>query len=176
MSLRLNLGSSDSKKPGFLSVDRCPPADVLADLSERWPWEDSTVDAIYSKDVFEHLEAEGYRGQRGQIWAMNEAHRVLRPGGMLELIVPTVSGPGAFQDPTHINYWTKNSKFYFCAERSRNPNHPCFSPDGRWVPWGEWTRFHVAYGITALFGIHSWDHVNYCEDSWKVFATLEALK
>lgn len=166
--IKLNLGSSDSVMAGYQSVDRSPPADILADLGKRWPWDDSSVAAIYAKDIFEHLDnvEAGFGGQRGQIWAMNEAHRVLRPGGMLELIVPTVSGPGAFQDSTHINYWTKNQRFYYCAERK----------SGQWEPWPEWTRFHKAYGITALFGVHTWEHVNYCEDSWKVFAKLEALK
>ena len=46
--MKLNLGSSDDRRPGFLSVDIAPPADVIHDLNTRWFPEDSTVDEIYA--------------------------------------------------------------------------------------------------------------------------------
>lgn len=53
--LRLNLGACDRRFPGFLSVDICEPADVIADLAGPWPWEDSSVDEVFAHDVFEHI-------------------------------------------------------------------------------------------------------------------------
>src|ERR1035441_8996117 len=80
-ALRLNLGCSDAHVKGWLNVDLCEPADVIADLSQRWPWNDSSVAAIKSWDCFEHLPS--------KLFTMNEAHRVLKPGGLLDLFVPT---------------------------------------------------------------------------------------
>src|SRR5678816_2772855 len=160
--MRLNLGSSDDAKEGFTSVDIAPPADIIADLNCPWPWEDSSVDEIYAHDVFEHLKS--------QIWAMNEAHRVLRPGGRLDLAVPCVHlsdgrmNPGAFADPTHRTFWCLDTRYYFGEQWN--------------TPRDERGRFGDAYGITALFR-GDWKLVEYGngpERRSKVMAILTAVK
>jgi predicted SAM-dependent methyltransferase len=98
--LKLNLGCCDSHLKGFLNVDICEPADVIADLTQPWPWGDSTVEQIAAWDIFEHLP--------NKIHTMNETHRVLKAGGRLDLFVPTTDGRGAFQDPQHVSFWTPN--------------------------------------------------------------------
>lgn len=125
--LKLNLGSADNYRPGYLNVDRFQygNVDVVTDLTQRWPWEDGSVDEILAYDIIEHLP--------DKIHTMNEAHRVLRLGGLFDIIVPTTDGRGAFQDPTHVSYWNRNSFFYYCLG----------------IP--EHTRFAAAYGITAKF-------------------------
>ena len=152
--LKLNLGCSDDHKPDYVNVDCAPPADQVVDLVERWPWTESSVDEIYAKDVFEHIEGRRYfhtpyyRGNRGKIWVMNESHRVLKPGGILEFLVPAVHlkdgrvNLGAFTDPTHVSFWTQDDKYYFCTEWNN--------------PQGERGRLGNAYGITALFDIKLW--------------------
>ena len=160
--LRLNLGCSDDHKPGYVNVDCVPPADQVVDLCLRWPWEDSTVNEIYAKDCFEHLEdffgsERGHRnaltGNKGKIWVMNESHRVLKPGGVLEFLVPAVHlkdgrvNLGAFTDPTHVSFWTQDDKYYFCTEWNN--------------PQGERGRLGDAYGITALFDIKLWELQEY---------------
>lgn len=190
MDLRLNLGASDDRsKPGFLSVDIAPPADVICDLRERWPWDDSTVDEIYAKDVLEHIGS-GYRLVKhfnvpsgtlidvelvpfnGMVHAMNEAHRVLKPGGRMELIVPCYPGEAAFCDPTHgWPLWTQSTRFYF-DERWNNQR-------------GERGRLGPGMGITALFrtvggrsGVN-WDPIGYASDAQdrrKIMVILEAVK
>jgi hypothetical protein len=148
--LKLNLGCSDSHVKGFTNVDRCEPADVIADLSERWPWADSSVETINAWDIFEHLPS--------KLDTMNEAHRVLMHGGTLDLFIPTTDGRGAFQDPTHKSFWTPNDLMYFCD---------CYL---------EWQRFHVSYGITAHFKLISAEHKEYPNKVWKLRAILEAVK
>ena len=76
--MKLNLGAADRAIPGYLSVDISPPADVIADLSRRWPWLDSSVDEVVAFDVIEHLP--------DRIHTMNELHRVLKPGGWVTLV------------------------------------------------------------------------------------------
>lgn len=148
--LRLNLGCSDAHRKGWLNVDLCEPADVVADLSLCWPWADSSVDEIAAWDILEHLA--------DKLWVMNEVHRVLKPGGRLDLFVPTTDGRGAFQDPTHRSFWTPNDLFYFCDT------------------YAEWQRFHAAYGISARFREVEADHKEYPNKVWKLHAILEAVK
>jgi SAM-dependent methyltransferase len=149
--VKLNLGCSDAHLSGFLNVDRCAPADVIADLAEnRWPWETSSVAEIKAWDIFEHLPS--------KMISMNEAHRILKPGGVLDLVVPTTDGRGAFQDPTHQTFWTPNDLFYFSSF------------------YAEWRRFHVAYGITANFELKMSEHKEYPDKVWKLRALLKAVK
>lgn len=161
--MKLNLGCSDDHWPGYVNVDVAQPADVIADLREPWPWGDSAVEDIYAHDVLEHLPC--------KIHAMNEAWRVLRPGGLLDLAVPCVMladgrvNPGAFADPTHRSFWTMDDRYYFCEEWNHSG--------------GERGRFGFAYGIKALFRPRRWDLVEYGqghERRSKIVALLEAVK
>jgi Uncharacterized protein conserved in bacteria len=125
--MRLNLGCSDKHIADYVNVDLVEPADVVADLSERWPWEDSSVDEIIAHDIIEHLP--------NKIHTMNEVYRVLRHGGVAHVLVPTTDGPGAFMDPTHVSYWHRNSFWYY--------THGDLHRE----------RFGKAYGIEARFTV-----------------------
>jgi len=102
---RVNLGCSTRHIDGYINVDRVPPADLVADLSETWPWPTSALDEVRAFDVIEHLT--------DKIHTMNEAWRVLKPGGLLHIFVPTTDGRGAWQDPTHTSFWNRNSFWYY---------------------------------------------------------------
>ena len=155
-----------------LSVDRFPPADVVADLRYRWPWEDGAVDEIFAHDVFEHIDNAEFPGQKGIIWCLNEVHRVLKPGGKLDLWVPSLPGDAPWVDPTHVSVWTDSTRYYF---------------DERWNhQQGERGRLGPGMGITALFktlpggrsGV-DWTPIAYAPDApsrHKIMVILEALK
>ena len=116
--MRLNLGAADRRIDGFTSVDICPPADIIADLSQPWPWPDSSVDEILAFDVFEHL------ADKRQ--TLNELWRVLKPGGTATIGVPDATqGDGGHCDLTHCSYWTGSDFDYvekgnYARERFRN--------------------------------------------------------
>jgi hypothetical protein len=152
--VKLNLGSADRSFPGFLSVDIVPPADIIVDLSQPWPWEDSSVEEVKALDVIEHIE--------NRIHFMNEMHRALKPGGRAEIEVPNATkGAGFAQDPTHKSAWCMNSFQYF--------------EDGSYAH----RRLAANYGITARFKILSLQESQYqdkFEPVWKIKAVLEAVK
>lgn len=125
-TVKLNLGCCDAPMEGFTNVDIAPaPGVEVADLRERWPWSDDSVDFIRAYDIIEHLP--------DKIFTMNELWRVLRPGGQAEIAVPTTDGTGAWQDPTHVSFWNRRSFLYYEAGN----------------PYRE--RFARFYGITAKF-------------------------
>jgi predicted SAM-dependent methyltransferase len=55
---------------------------AFMDLNRKWPWRENTVDVVYASHVFEHLKL-----QSTKIF-LNEAHRVLKPQGIIRLVVP----------------------------------------------------------------------------------------
>lgn len=162
MLVKVNLGCNDDHKPGYLNVDQCEPADLIADLRLTWPIESSSVDELLAHDVGEHLP---------KIHFMNESWRVLKSGGKLDLKVPCVMladgrvNPGAFADPTHVAFWTPDDKYYYCTEWNNIQ--------------GERGRLGPAYGIKALFDIQHWELFEYGtsrERRSKIVATLIAVK
>lgn len=171
--MRLNLGCSDRKIEGFISVDIVPPADVVTDLSWKWPWETSSVDEVLAFDVCEHVRDAGsiYPGlgttgetQNGRIFFMNELHRVLKPGAHATIETPNAArGVGFMQDPTH--------RQMFCLSTFKYFEHGTFAHG----------RLGKSYGITAAFKvIELSEHMSSGEDSretvWKIRAVLEAVK
>lgn len=152
--MKLNLGACDVRLDGWISVDIAPPADILTDLSQPWPWPDSIVDEVLAQDILEHLP--------NRIHTINELHRVLKPGARATIIVPSAShGAGWAQDPTHQSAWCMNSFQYY--------EEGAFARE----------RFAKAYGITARFKVLVLQEASYQdvrEVVWKVTAVVEAVK
>lgn len=106
----LDLGGGINSPVGWTSVD-VHSAMVNADLNQRWPWEDSSVGVLRAQDFVEHV--------KDQIHVMNEAYRVLAHGGLFIIEVPSTDGRGAFQDPSHISFWNRNSFFYYTTSATQ---------------------------------------------------------
>lgn len=109
-SLILDLGCGNNKHKGAIGVDnvQMESVDVVRDLRNfPYPWNDNTIDKIYLVQVLEHFDNEMY------LCILREIHRILKPGGILELRVPHVYGLGSFQNPTHKSFFTLHSMDYF---------------------------------------------------------------
>ena len=100
----IDLGGRINSWPGFETVD-LHGALITADLNDRWPFDDSTVGVLRASHIVEHL--------KDPIHTMNEAYRVLAPGGWFFIDVPSTDGRGAFQDPSHVSFWNENSIWYY---------------------------------------------------------------
>lgn len=105
----IDLGGGLNGASGYDTIDLRTGADIQADLNEDWPIEDSSVGVLRASHVLEHL--------RNPIHAMNEAFRVLAPGGFFLIEVPSTDGRGAFQDPTHVSFWNQNSFWYYTEQQ-----------------------------------------------------------
>lgn len=85
---------------------------------EKLPFNDSTFDSVSAYDFLEHIPRFAIIDNNTQfpfINFMNEAYRVLKPGGVFYAITPCYPREEAFVDPTHINIISKNTYRYFAA-------------------------------------------------------------
>ena len=123
--MNIDLGCGVEKRPGYLGVDRklLTGVDVVADLEAPLPLRTSSIDRVYSKSVMEHLDK--FES------AMAELHRIVRPGGEIELRVPHFSSPLSFSDYTHRRFFGYYSFDYFVpsAEQRSRRKVPDFYTD-----------------------------------------------
>lgn len=105
--MKLDLGCGPNKMQGHVGVDLRPQpgVDIVADLTSTWPFRDNSVDEIRASHIVEHLPE--------PLNTMEELFRVLKPGAVANLELPSTNGPGAFQDPTHKSFWNLNSFLYY---------------------------------------------------------------
>ena len=105
----LNLGCGNRPIKGAINQDKIKHSqwvDVAFDLNNYpWLWNDNTFDMVYAMDVLEHLV--------DFVRALEECHRILKPGGILELQVPNALHPISFRDPSHLHFFTADSMDYF---------------------------------------------------------------
>ena len=81
--IRLDIGSGILPRDGFTGVDLYAEGpNVIKAPMEHLPFEDNTVEEIYSTHALEHV------GKYEVVPALVEWHRVLRPGGQLSIDVP----------------------------------------------------------------------------------------
>jgi SAM-dependent methyltransferase len=92
----LDIGCGWRKTPGAVGMDVLAEsaADVVADLNERWPFPDGSFDRVVANHVLEHVP--------DVIHVVDEAWRVLTPGGVFVVRGPHFSSPHlVWSDPTH---------------------------------------------------------------------------
>lgn len=105
------------------SVDEVSCADLPEHLRQWWEEPDPELFALAERQSGDGEERAAVttliqamkrpRRTYGIIHFMNEAWRVLKPGGALKALIPSTDGRGWAQDPTHVSYWNENSILYF---------------------------------------------------------------
>lgn len=128
--MKLDLGSGENPRDGFEGVDFfSPSARHKVNLCKfPWPWEDSSVEELSSSHFIEHLPTV-YVKENGNFCLspedssdrdllckfMDEAYRILKPGGIFTIMVPSARSNQGFQDPTHRRFFVAESFYYFNA-------------------------------------------------------------
>lgn len=105
--LKLNLGCGDKLMPDYINIDTLDKEGVAnIDLEDaKLPFDDESVSLVNASQCFEHI--------RNFIPLMNEIYRVLENGGTLTMDVPNAAFLEAFQDPTHVRFFTENTMQYW---------------------------------------------------------------
>jgi SAM-dependent methyltransferase len=109
----LDVGCGVNKLAGAIGIDRNPRtrADVLVDLDHiPYPFRDNSFDRLQAVHVIEHVS--------DVIKAMEEFHRLVRPGGVIFLATPHYTDFSSFCDPTHRWHLNSYSFRYFGADNA----------------------------------------------------------
>ena len=170
-ALKLDLGCGKNKREGFHGVDvrAFDGVDTVLDLTQPWPWRESSVAEAHASHFIEHLTGP----QR--IHVANELYRVLQPNGTCQVIVPHWASCRAYGDLTH--QWPPVSEFWFyylnkdwrAANAPHNDGYTCHFE----ATWG--------YALRADLLIRHQEHqqfaiANYKEAAQDLIATLKVLK
>jgi predicted SAM-dependent methyltransferase len=111
--------------------------DVAWDLQAiPWPWADDSIDELIAIDVFEHLTLYLVDGDytyqaENWWWWLDEAHRIVKPGGQLTMRLPAWDNPLSYRDPTHQRVFHQQTFTYW---------DPCTQM---------WTDFGRIYGLPS---------------------------
>lgn len=111
--IRLDLGCGTRKRDGYIGIDitHYEGVDIVQDLRfTKLPYKDEEVDAIYASHFLEHLSFEEV------LFMMNECYRVLKPGGIFDIIVPHGFSYAGMSDLSHKTFWVEDTFGYFTPE------------------------------------------------------------
>jgi len=104
-----DLGAGTDPDPrADVTVDAHQDADIHADLTDDWPFDDGELEGVVMTHVLEHLPDTQH--------VFSEAGRVLHPGGWLDVTVPV--GADIRADPTHEHAWTYSTPTAYCQRES----------------------------------------------------------
>lgn len=149
---RLNVGCGRDIRPGYVNLDSAalPGVDVVHDLRELpLPFADGRFAHVVCKDVLEHLD---------YVPVLRELHRVLAPGGGLEVEAPHFTSPAVYIDPTHRTAFSADTLSFFVAGRTSRGYYFDFHFSRlaatrivfhryRWQPWN--------YLVEPLVNLHA---------------------
>ncbi len=118
---KLNLGCGYDIRPGWVNLDIAPlkGVDVVHDLARHpLPFRNEEFEYVLCSDILEHIF--DYPS------VLREIHRVLRPGGTVEIRTPHYSYSRAYADPTHVRFFSIET-FDFFIKTSGRPYYYDFS-------------------------------------------------
>ena len=109
----LNIGAGKTRIDCAVNIDISPKADISLNLGvDPLPFEDESVDLIYSNHTIEHV--------KNYLFLIEEIHRVLKKGGCFIVSVPYVSlTKYHLVNPYHINNFNEFSFDFFDPTKLR---------------------------------------------------------
>jgi len=96
----LDIGCGQKKLDGAIGIDSSPysVADIILDLNkDKLPFENDSIDYIYSSHTLEHLTLEGF------FHIIHEMYRVIKPDGQICITVPYFTTSANLANPFHNN-------------------------------------------------------------------------
>ncbi len=110
---KIQIGGGKHTLKGFLNIDIDSPADLICDVREGIPLNDSSVEFIFNEHFFEHVD---YPNSAKKV--VSEFYRVLKPDGQIVLGVP--DGELAIK-----SYVTRDKEYYEKALTTWYANRNC---------------------------------------------------
>lgn len=122
--VRIDLGCGNAKREGFIGLDFVdgPEVDHVVDLTaERFPFDDASVDEVFSAHFLEHIESPNH--------VFGEIGRICKDGARIEFWTPYAFSDEGFLYG-HLHYLTEEPWMHFCV------SHRDFFAEmlaGRWL-------------------------------------------
>lgn len=113
--IKLNLGCGKKYIDGYINCDfvSSVKAEKHFNLNNiPYPFPDNFADEILLDNVLEHLI--------DVTTVMEEMYRLLKKNGVLKIFVPYFKSDGAFNDPTHLHYFSERSMDYYSTDFEYN--------------------------------------------------------
>jgi predicted SAM-dependent methyltransferase len=107
--IRLDVGCGGKKRDGFIGLDfvEQPGVDVVLDVTtERWPFDDRSVDEVFSSHFLEHIAEPNH--------VLSEIGRVCKDGARIRFITPYAFSNEAFVYG-HLHFLTEEPWRHFCV-------------------------------------------------------------
>jgi len=149
----LNLGAGGDTHAEQWNVDReaLPGIDEVVDLDDHpWPWDRSSFMAVRTRHVLEHLADPAH--------FFAEAGRVVKPGGMLRVVLPL--GEWTHTDLDHEHRWEWNTPRQFCVDAQRP-----WDPETDWRLVRRELETHLGGPLAPLTPLWQW-----AERHWPTWA------
>ena len=105
---RIDIGCGSTPRAGYAGIDRIalPQVSIVRDVERHGlPFSDSTITHVHTAHFLEHTH--------DLVFVMNEIHRVCCHDALVTVSVPTLLGPFAAADPTHVHYFNARTFTYF---------------------------------------------------------------
>lgn len=119
--VKIEIGCGNTKQSGYIGIDRfsLPNVDIVADLNEKFPLEDDTVDMLFASHSLEHLDDIEH--------AMSEIYRICKDKAIVYILAPYYH-----TGMNQANYYHKvafnEDTFRFFSTNEANP----------WLPSEDW--------------------------------------
>jgi predicted SAM-dependent methyltransferase len=107
--VQIDLGCGNAKRDGYIGLDYVegPQVDHVLDLtSDRYPFDDRSVDAVFSAHFLEHIEEPNH--------VFSEVGRICRDGARIEFWTPYAFTNEAFLYG-HLHFLTEEPWMHFCV-------------------------------------------------------------
>ncbi len=93
---------------------------LQVDLTSQLPFDDQEISSFSAYDLLEHIPR-WERTREGEIQfpfisLMNEIARCLKAGGVFVAVTPAYPSEAVFQDPTHVNFVSRETLSYFLGK------------------------------------------------------------
>ena len=113
---KLNIGCGEQSMEGFVGIDiHDYGQEIVRDITRGLPFDDNSVDEIYSSHCLEHIRREDV------LFVWEEIYRVLKKGGTFTLTVPHSDTREAFM-MGHLSYWNEDVVEVLCNKWG-SPDH-----------------------------------------------------
>jgi len=142
----LDLGCGDNKVEGAVGLDNIAlsEVDIVHDLLHfPYPIKANSFDTIYLRHVIEHFNIDKINN------IMNECYRILKKDGELYINVPHVFSLAAFTDPTHKQYFTFSSGYFWGKKYQKsyysdiNSCWELLNVECSRVTWFDWKKYKL---------------------------------